>query len=339
MWAGSDRLGIQRDEGGNQELKQYFLHKDLQGSTNMVTDITGDVFQHHEYFPTGEVWVDEKSTVFRTPYQYAGGYVDEVRKIISIGARFYDQNRELFYSPDPILTDDPDAMVSDPAFRAAYSYAGSNPLKNVDPTGLAFGSVHVITSAAQGERVAAVAAGYRANLANKPAMRAGLEGAVQTRLPRSLVRMGLNYEVAEKRKERADRFASKPLVEINVSDKTVKFSFGIGKRLKIGGDKSGTGNVADPDPGSAVPGANAANAGGANAAGANGGPNLGAAPTKPLPPIPNAAPQAPNAPGQRPTKPLPPTPNQQRPNKPLPPTPQGRGGTGSGIVNRPDNGS
>lgn len=337
VWAGSDRLGIQRDDGGNQELKQYFLHKDLQGSTNMVTDITGDTFQHHEYFPTGEVWVDEKSTVFRTPYQYAGGYVDEVRKIISIGARFYDQNRELFYSPDPILVDDPNAMVSDPAFRAAYSYAGSNPLKNVDPTGLAFGSVHVITSAAQGERVAAVAAGYRANLANKPAMRAGLEGAVQTRLPRSLVRMGLNYEVAEKRKERADRFASKPLVEINVSDKTVKFSFGIGKRLKIGGDKSGTGNVADP--GSAVPGANAANAGGANAAGANGGPNLGAAPTKPLPPIPNAAPQAPNAPGQRPTKPLPPTPNQQRPNKPLPPTPQGRGGAGSGAVNRPDNGS
>ena len=59
----------------------------------MVTDIRGNTFQHHEYFPTGEVWVDEKSTVFRTPYQYAGGYVDEVRKVISIGARFYDQNR------------------------------------------------------------------------------------------------------------------------------------------------------------------------------------------------------------------------------------------------------
>lgn len=337
VWAGADRLGIQRDDGGNQELKQYFLHKDLQGSTNMVTDITGDTFQHHEYFPTGEVWIDEKSTVFRTPYQFAGGYVDEVRKIVSIGARFYDQNRELFYSPDPILTDDPNAMVSDPAFRAAYSYAGANPLKNVDPTGLAFGSVHVITSAAQGERVAAVVSGYRANLANKPAMRASLEGSVQTRLPRSLVRMGLNYEVAEKRQERADRFASKPLVEINISDRTVKFSFGIGKRLKIGGDKSSNGNVANA--GSAVPGANGANAPGANAANGNGGPNLGAAPNKPLPPIPNAAPQAPNAPGQRPNKPLPAIPaNQLRPNKPLPPVPQGRGGTGSAAVNRPDNG-
>ena len=338
VWVGSDRLGIQRDDGGNQELKQYFLHKDLQGSTNMVTDITGDTFQHHEYFPTGEVWIDEKSTVFRTPYQYGGGYVDEVRKIISIGARFYDQNREFFYSPDPILSDDPNAMVSDPAFRAAYSYAGSNPLKNVDPSGLAFGSVHVITSAAQGERVAAVVAGYRANISSKPAMRAGLESAVQTRLPRSLVRMGLNYEVAEKRQERADRFASKPLVEINISERTVKFSFGIGKRLKIGGDKSGNGNVANP--GSAVPGANAANVPGGNAAGSNGGPNVGAAPTKPLPPIPNGAPQAPNAPGQPPNKPLPPIPvNQQRPNKPLPAIPQGHGGTGSATVNRPDNGN
>jgi len=43
VWAGNDRIGTQRDDGGNQEIKQYFLHKDLQGSTNIVTDITGNV--------------------------------------------------------------------------------------------------------------------------------------------------------------------------------------------------------------------------------------------------------------------------------------------------------
>ena len=108
VWAGNDRIGTQRDDGGIQEIKQYFLHKDLQGSTNIVTDITGNTFQHHEYFATGEVWVDEKSTVFRTPYQFGGGYVDEVRKIINFGARWYDQNREMFYSPDPVLDRRPD---------------------------------------------------------------------------------------------------------------------------------------------------------------------------------------------------------------------------------------
>jgi DNA-binding CsgD family transcriptional regulator len=39
-----------------------------------VTDRTGAIFQHHEYFPNGEVWIDEKSTIFRTPYQFAGEY-------------------------------------------------------------------------------------------------------------------------------------------------------------------------------------------------------------------------------------------------------------------------
>jgi hypothetical protein len=43
--------------------------KDLQGSTNIVSDVLGNTFQHQEYFPGGEVWFAEKSTVFRTPFQ------------------------------------------------------------------------------------------------------------------------------------------------------------------------------------------------------------------------------------------------------------------------------
>ena len=104
IWAGDDRIATQRDEGGNQELKQYFLHKDLQGSTNIVSDVLGNTFQHQEYFPSGEVWFAEKSTVFRTPFQYRGGYVDEVRDLDNFGARWYDPSRELFYSPFPCIS-------------------------------------------------------------------------------------------------------------------------------------------------------------------------------------------------------------------------------------------
>ena len=104
IWAGDDRIATQRDEGGNQELKQYFLHKDLQGSTNIVSDVLGNTFQHQEYFPSGEVWFAEKSTVFRTPFQYGGGYVDEVRDLDNFGARWYDPSRELFYSPFPCIS-------------------------------------------------------------------------------------------------------------------------------------------------------------------------------------------------------------------------------------------
>ena len=189
IWAGNDRIGTQRDDGGVQEVKQYFLHKDLQGSTNIVTDITGKTFQHHEYFATGEVWVDEKSTVFRTPYQFGGGYVDEVRTITNFGARWYDQNRELFYSPDPVLTDDPMAIVGAPTLRTAYAFAGSNPLTYVDPGGDQF---------TQAQAKAFIKANFkeaRAIVAKDPALRASLEKNLKTRLPKSFVRLGLNIEV------------------------------------------------------------------------------------------------------------------------------------------------
>ena len=330
MEARLGRIGVQRDDGPNQELKQYFLHKDLQGSTNMVTDIGGNTFQHHEYFPTGEVWVDEKSTVFRTPYQYAGGYVDEVRKVISIGARFYDQNRELFYSPDPILTDDPSGMLREPGLRAAYSYAGANPLRYTDPTGLEFGSIHVIATPAKAERLAKEIAIYKAELKNRPYLRSILPSTLETRLPQGLVKMGLKFEKAQKRQDRFDRFQAKPLIEINFSDKSLKLSVGVGKRLKIGGDSAKT---TAANSGTGVPNGNAGTTATGNAAAASGGPNVGAAPPRPTSPAPSG-PSTNAAGGGRPTPPTPPA----RPATPAPVQPSTSGGTGSNSVNRPDNG-
>jgi RHS repeat-associated protein len=218
VWASDDRLGVQRDDGGIQEVKQYFLHKDLQGSTNIVTDPVGDTFQHHEYFPTGEVWVDENSTIFRTPYQYGGGYVDDFRRMIDFGARWYDQNREMFYSPDPVLTDDPMAILDAPALRAAYSYAGANPLTYVDPEGRQF------TRAQARAFIMANQDDARRLIRNDPQLRAKLAENLQTRLPRPLVRLALNVETAERRQkvfEAIDEFFV-PLVEVNVSTGEVK---------------------------------------------------------------------------------------------------------------------
>ena len=53
IWAGQDRLPSKFAQDDTFEEKVYYLHKDLQGSTNIATDRVGKVFQHHEYFPTG----------------------------------------------------------------------------------------------------------------------------------------------------------------------------------------------------------------------------------------------------------------------------------------------
>ncbi|HTE60385.1 MAG TPA: toxin TcdB middle/N-terminal domain-containing protein [Solirubrobacteraceae bacterium] len=136
IWAGSERLAQQRQfADGTYEFMRYFLHKDLQGSTNVVTDDDGKVFQHMEYFPSGETWVLEHSDVHRTPYLFTGGYLDEVRNLVDLGARWYEPREQFLYSADPVLEDDPDQVVDDPALLPAYSYAESSPLTLVDLTG------------------------------------------------------------------------------------------------------------------------------------------------------------------------------------------------------------
>lgn len=262
IWVDNDRLATQRDDGPYEELKRYFLHKDLQGSTNVVTDAGGETFQHHEYFPNGDAWIDEASTVFRTPYQYGGGYVDEVRDIINFGARWYDQNRELFYAPDPILTDDPTAIIGKPGLTAAYAYAGSNALTNVDPSGLEFFTAQ--TRAGVKDKHA----GARAFVGRNPAVAASIVAGLDTRLPRGLVAAGLNVKRADRIQAFAELLDAKPIVEIDPNEGTVKLSLGIGKRLKIPANKPATSNQ------TATAGANSATAS-QDATGSGGGPAVG----------------------------------------------------------------
>jgi RHS repeat-associated protein len=300
IWAGDDRIGTQRDDGGNQELKQYFLHKDLQGSTNIVTDITGNTFQHHEYFATGEVWVDEKSTVFRTPYQYEGGYVDEVRAIVNFGARWYDQNRELMYSPDPVLVDDPNAIVQTPQLRAAYAFDGSNPITNVDPGGQQSTPAQKTAKQRARAMIKANPAAFKAHIAARPALQAELAQNLKTKLPRSFVKLGLDIDTATLRQERFKMIdeIGKPFVEINISTGEIQLSPGLFKQFTVREGKkataSNTQNATNATNGSGGPSANssAVNVASGNNAQANNTAPVKAG--KPLPPIP-----------KKPTKPLP----------------------------------
>jgi RHS repeat-associated protein len=224
------------------------------------------------------VWIDEKSTVFRTPYQFGGGYVDEVRDIVNFGARFYDQNREVFYAPDPVLTDDPAALLDKPALTAAYAYAGSNPLANVDPSGREF-----YTSQTRGN-LEAKHAEVRAFIGRNPAVAAAIVANLDTRLPRGLVALGLNTKRADRIKAFSKALEAKPIVEIDPNKGTVKLSLGIGKRLRIPKNTPAAlgpnGNNASAQDATGSGGRPAIGAGGAGGAGATG----ATSPQAPAPP-------------------------------------------------------
>ena len=136
VYAGDLRVATKRvKQDGVPELMQYFLTGDLQGSVTIVTDEAGGLFEHLEYFPGGEIWVREKSEIYRQPHLYAGMYHEEFRKLYRTDARWYEPREGLMLSPDPLLLRSLDAAVDDPRLFADYTYAFDNPVNFVDPTG------------------------------------------------------------------------------------------------------------------------------------------------------------------------------------------------------------
>ncbi len=85
------------------EVYQYFYHPDHLGSTGFATDATGEVYQHLEYFPFGETWVDEVSDDTRVPYRFTGQELDEETKLYYYGARYYDPRSSAWQNAEPAL--------------------------------------------------------------------------------------------------------------------------------------------------------------------------------------------------------------------------------------------
>ena len=74
--------------GGNvTEAFRYFYHPDHLGSTSYITDASGEVYQHLEYFAFGETFVEEHSNTERTPYLFNGKELDEETGLYYYGAR------------------------------------------------------------------------------------------------------------------------------------------------------------------------------------------------------------------------------------------------------------
>jgi RHS repeat-associated protein len=117
----------------------YFYHPDHLGSTSYATDADGELYEHVQYFPSGETWVDQRSNTERLPHLFSGKELDQETGLYYFGARYYDPRVGLWASTDPAQTEYLDGAgvggVYSPINLATYTYAASNPLRFVDPDG------------------------------------------------------------------------------------------------------------------------------------------------------------------------------------------------------------
>ena len=116
------------------------------GSASLITDENGNEYQRLEYTPYGEVWVDKYSQIQEStallPYKFTGKERDEETGLYYYGARYLDAKYSRWLSCDPALGE---YMAGSKAGMGGaynsvnlnlYHYAGNNPIKYVDPTGM-----------------------------------------------------------------------------------------------------------------------------------------------------------------------------------------------------------
>lgn len=104
---------------------KYFYHPDHLGSTNVITDESGDLVEKTTYMPFGEVIEGGSSR-----YLFTGQEKDQETSLMYYGARYYSPFLRRFTQPDTIIQN-----VYDPQSLNRYSYVRNNPLKYTDPEG------------------------------------------------------------------------------------------------------------------------------------------------------------------------------------------------------------
>ena len=105
----------------------YFYHPDHLGSSSLITDGTGALTQHIQYVPFGEVFVEERTNSWSTPYKFNGKELDEETGLYYYHARYYDPRLSVWMSVDPLAEKYPN--------WSSYVYTFNDPVNYTDPDG------------------------------------------------------------------------------------------------------------------------------------------------------------------------------------------------------------
>ncbi len=105
----------------------FFYHPDHLGSTSYVTDADGNIAQHVEYIPYGEIFVEERNSQFSTNFLFNAKELDNETGLYYYGARYLDPTGAMWLSVDPLF--------EKYAGMSPYNYCAGNPVVMVDVDG------------------------------------------------------------------------------------------------------------------------------------------------------------------------------------------------------------
>ena len=129
---GSAETPAKSDPRGNEpntdyENLQFFFHSDHLGSTSYMTDLSGEVSQHVDYFPYGGIMTEERTSGTENPYLFNGKELDQETGLYYYGARYIEPDGSMWYGVDPLAEKYPGI--------SPYCYTLGNPIMFVDPDG------------------------------------------------------------------------------------------------------------------------------------------------------------------------------------------------------------
>jgi RHS repeat-associated protein len=122
IFAGSNRVATVESTGST-----YYYHSDHLGSSNVITNQSGQQAQYCEYTPYGTLARNEGTDA--VTHKFTGKELDSTG-LYFYGARYYDPEIGRFITADTIVQ-----APYDPQSLNRYAYARNNPIKYIDPNG------------------------------------------------------------------------------------------------------------------------------------------------------------------------------------------------------------
>ena len=129
-YSAPEKEKVEKDSTMDSEEEEkliFFYHPDHLGSTSYVTDADGNIAQHIEYIPYGEVFVEERNNSFSTSFLFNAKELDNETGLYYYGARYLDPTGGMWLSVDPLF--------EKYAGLSPYNYCMGNPVVMVDPDG------------------------------------------------------------------------------------------------------------------------------------------------------------------------------------------------------------